>query len=160
MHTLLLWARNWRWQLMLCNLFSYILALYWEIELYCTASAYRYLATVIYLLTACLATSFLFMSFVYITCICLRKKDHLWQPKQVRRTTFGCHACKNGPPAGPVSVAKFGPARTTIGKGRPFLATKSSSGGPQDHYWKGETVFASQNQSGDRTDFRVTVHLK
>ena len=40
-------------------------------------------------LTACLAMFFLFISFVYITCIYLGKQDHSWQPKQFPRTNFG-----------------------------------------------------------------------
>ena len=40
-------------------------------------------------------------------------------------------------------VAKFGPARTTVGKGGPFLTTKTGPGrpflaakiGPEDHFW-------------------------
>ena len=88
---------------------------------------------------------FLFMNFVYITCIYLRKQDHSWQLKHVRRTTFGCQKW----PPGPVLVAKFGPARTTIGKGGPFLATRSGPGGtflaakigPGDHFWAGP-IFA------------------
>ena len=41
------------------------------------------------------------------------------------RTTFGCQ--KWAP--GPVLVAKFGLARTTVGNGGPFLTTKSGEGG-------------------------------
>ena len=57
--------------------------------------------------------SFLFMCFMYITCICLGKKDHPWQ------ITFGCQKCFPGP----LFIAKFGPTRTIIYKGGPFLAT-------------------------------------
>ena len=75
----------------------------------------------------------------------LGKQDHSWQLKQVRQTTFGCQ--KWSPE--PVLVAKFGPASTIIGKGGPFLATKSSPGrpflaakiGPGDRFWAGP-IFA------------------
>ena len=85
------------------------------------------------------------LSFVYITCIYLGKQGHSWQPNRYRRwTTFGWSP-------GPILVAKFGPARTIIGKGRPFLATRSGPGGtfltakigPGDHFWAGP-IFASQ----------------
>ena len=54
--------------------------------------------------------------------------EHFWLPKRS---------------PGPVLVAKFGPARTTVGKGGPFLTTKTGPGrpflaakiGPEDHFW-------------------------
>ena len=90
---------------------------YTAIFFQCLVCGYGYLATRFYLLTACLAMSFLFMSFVYITCIYLGKQepfmatqtgtaDHFWLPKAVR--------------------------------GGPFLAAKI---GPGDHFWAGP-IFA------------------
>ena len=50
----------------------------------------------------------------------------MWQPKLVWWTTFNGQKWS----LGPVWVARFGAARTTIGKGEPFLATRSGPGEP------------------------------
>ena len=62
------------------------------------------------------------LAYTYSTFSAVRigKQDHLWQPKVVWRTTFGCQKWSPGP----VLVGKFGPARTTVGKGGRFLVHK------------------------------------
>ena len=70
------------------------------------------------------------------------------QPKLVRQATFGGQKWFFGS----VWVAKFGPARTTVGRGGgAFFGNQK---------WSGGIIFGRQNQSGGpllgRTNFRVT----
>ena len=85
---------------------------------------------------ACVAMLFLFMCFLYITCIYLGKQEHLSQPKQVWRITFGCH--KQSP--GPVWVANLvllGPLLAI--KGGPFGDQKRSGG--EGDFWQPKSVW-------------------
>ena len=95
----------------------------------------------------------LYIACTYSTFSAVRigKHDHLWQSNFWSNRPL--LAAKNGP-LDQVWFAKFGPARTAVGKGGPFLAAKIGPGrpflapkiSPGDHVWRNKDTWQSASQ--------------